>query len=118
MVRPMRIGDLAIGNAIGSNIANMGLVLGLTAMIAPLPVHKNRLKREMPTVLIVTILCGLLLIDGELDFSDGVLMLAAAPATNKSALQTEYQRQPTIYPTQHVYPFEAKLAFLSHCSTI
>jgi cation:H+ antiporter len=70
-------GELAIGNALGSNIANFGLVLGLTAMLAPLPVHRNRLKRELPTLLAVTLGCGLLLIDGELDMTDGLLMLAA-----------------------------------------
>lgn len=70
-------GELAIGNAIGSNLANVGLVLGITAMIAPIPVHKNRLKREMPTLLAVTLGCGLLILDNELDVVDGLLMLAA-----------------------------------------
>lgn len=70
-------GELAIGNAIGSNIANMGLVLGITVLITPLPVHRNRLKREMPLLLAVTFGCGLLLLDGELGFFDGALMLGA-----------------------------------------
>jgi cation:H+ antiporter len=70
-------GELAVGNAIGSNIANMGLVLGITVLVAPLPVHRNRLKREVPTLLAVTLGCGLLLLDGELDWIDGLLMLAA-----------------------------------------
>jgi cation:H+ antiporter len=70
-------GELAIGNALGSNMANFGLVLGLTAMLSPLPVHRNRLKREMPTLLAVTLGCGLLLLDGELDMTDGLLMLGA-----------------------------------------
>lgn len=70
-------GELAIGNAIGSNIANVGMVLGITAMLAPLPVHRNRLKREMPTLMAVTLGCGLLLLDNELDLVDGLLMLAA-----------------------------------------
>ncbi len=70
-------GELAIGNAIGSNLANVGLVLGITALIAPLPVHRNRLKREMPTLLAVTLGCGLLLLENELDVVDGLLMLAA-----------------------------------------
>jgi cation:H+ antiporter len=70
-------GELAVGNAIGSNIANMGMVLGITVLIAPLPVHRNRLKRELPTLLAVTLGCGLLLLDGELDWLDGLLMLAA-----------------------------------------
>ena len=70
-------GDLAVGNAIGSNMANVGLVLGITVLIAPLPVHRNRLRRELPTLLAVTLGCGLLLLDLELDWIDGVLMLAA-----------------------------------------
>jgi cation:H+ antiporter len=70
-------GELAIGNAIGSNIANIALVLGITVLIAPLPVHANRLKREVPTLLAVTLGCGLLLLDGELDWVDGALMLGA-----------------------------------------
>jgi cation:H+ antiporter len=70
-------GELAVGNAIGSNIANMGLVLGITVLIAPLPVHNNRLRRELPTLLAVTLGCGLLLLDFELDWIDGILMLLA-----------------------------------------
>jgi cation:H+ antiporter len=70
-------GDLAVGNAIGSNLANVGLVLGITVLIAPLPVHRNRLRREVPTLLAVTLGCGLLLLDFELDWIDGLLMLAA-----------------------------------------
>lgn len=70
-------GELAIGNAIGSNIANVGLVLGLTALIAPLPVHRARLRRELPTLLAITVACGFLLLDGTLDALDGMLMLAA-----------------------------------------
>ena len=70
-------GDLAIGNAIGSNLANLGLVLGVTALVAPLPVHPNRLKREMPILLTVTLGCGLLMLDGDLSAVDGLLMLAA-----------------------------------------
>lgn len=70
-------GDLAVGNAIGSNLANVGLVLGITVLIAPLPVHGNRLRRELPTLLAVTLGCGLLLLDFELDLLDGLLMLLA-----------------------------------------
>ena len=70
-------GELAVGNAIGSNIANMGLVLGITVLIAPLPVHRNRLKRELPVLLAVTLGCGLLLLDTTLGRIDGLLMLAA-----------------------------------------
>jgi cation:H+ antiporter len=70
-------GELAIGNAIGSNIANIGLVLGITVLVAPLCVHQNCMRQEMPTLIIVTVACGLLLLDGELNRIDGCMMLGA-----------------------------------------
>jgi cation:H+ antiporter len=70
-------GKLAIGNAIGSNIANIGLVLGITVLIAPISVHQNSMRQEMPTLLAVTAACGLLLLDRELSRSDSLLMLVA-----------------------------------------
>ena len=69
-------GELAIGNAIGSNIANMGLVLGLTVLIAPFAVRRQCLRREMPALLVITLGCAVLLLDGELDWLDGLIMLA------------------------------------------
>jgi len=68
-------GDLAIGNAIGSNIANIGLVLGITLLVAPMMVHESCMKKEMPTLLIVTFGAGALLIDDMLSEFDGWLML-------------------------------------------
>lgn len=68
---------LAIGNAMGSNIANVGLVIGLTAMVKPLAVRSQTLKREFPMMFAVMILAGVLLFDQVLDRWDGVLLLAA-----------------------------------------
>ncbi|WP_286237302.1 calcium/sodium antiporter [Neptuniibacter halophilus] len=70
-------GDLAIGNALGSNIANIALVLGITALIAPLPVKSGVLKKELPLLLGVTLLAGLLLFNLELSRVDGVILLCA-----------------------------------------
>src|SRR5690606_30913144 len=41
-------GNLAVGNALGSNITNIGLVLGITALISPIPLQKKLLKKELP----------------------------------------------------------------------
>ncbi|MGR6873501.1 calcium/sodium antiporter [Pseudomonas sp. HK3] len=68
-------GILAIGNALGSNITNIGLVLGITALIAPLPIQGRMLKKEIPILLLVTVIAGLVLQDLELSFWDGVIML-------------------------------------------
>lgn len=67
---------LAIGNAIGSNIANIGLILGCTALISPLAFHSGLLKRELPALMLISILCYVLALDG-LSFVDGIIMLVA-----------------------------------------
>jgi cation:H+ antiporter len=67
---------IAVGNAIGSNITNVGLVLGLTALITPLSVHSETLRREFPILFAVTTLTLILLLDGDLSRIDGVILLA------------------------------------------
>lgn len=68
-------GDLAVGNALGSNIANIALVLGITALIAPLPVKSGVLRKEIPLLLAVTVLGGVLLFDLALTMTDSVILL-------------------------------------------
>jgi len=71
---------LAVGNAIGSNLANIGLVLGVTALITPIPIAYALLKREIPILLAATIGAGFLIYDGELSILDGVILLAGLAA--------------------------------------
>jgi len=66
---------LAIGNAIGSNITNIGLVLGVAALIRPLDVHSQTLRRELPVLLLVMAFGLVLLLDDELSRGDGLLLL-------------------------------------------
>lgn len=66
---------LAIGNAMGSNIANIGLVLGITALIINLPVAGDIKRLELPALLITTIVTGLLLIDEHLGLVDGLILI-------------------------------------------
>ena len=66
---------LAIGNAIGSNIVNIGLVLGLTALIRPIKMESATLRREMPALLAVTLLTVSLFLDSFLSRIDGIVML-------------------------------------------
>ena len=67
-------GGLAVGNALGSNIANIGLVLGITALIAPLPVKSKVLKREIPLLLAITLLAGGVLYDLYLGRIDAIVL--------------------------------------------
>lgn len=69
-------GELAVGNALGSNLANIGLVLGITALVAPIPIAKTLLKREIPLLLIATLGASYCLYDAQLSVMDGILLLA------------------------------------------
>lgn len=66
---------LAVGNAIGSNIANIGLVLGVTALITPLMVNSDTLRREFPLMLLVMLLALVLVLDSKLGRIDGMILL-------------------------------------------
>jgi cation:H+ antiporter len=66
---------LAIGNAIGSNIVNIGLVLGITAIIRPIKMESATLRREMPALLAVSLLTVSLFLDSYLSRVDGLVML-------------------------------------------
>ena len=68
--------SLAIGNAIGSNIANVGLVLGVTAMVAPLPFAPGVLRLELPWLIAATLLALICLFDLWLGTFDGLVLLA------------------------------------------
>jgi len=67
---------IALGNAYGSNITNIALILGLTAVIRPIVVHSQVLKKELPLLLAVTVMAGWQLADGEISRIDGWSMLA------------------------------------------
>ncbi len=72
---------LAVGNALGSNLANIGLVLAVTALIARIPISKGLLRSELPVVLAVTLLAGYCLYDSNLSRGDGLLLLIALVLT-------------------------------------
>lgn len=69
--------DLAVSNVVGSNILNIGIILGISALITPLAVQKGTRKFEMPYVMIITIILMLLgMFDGKLGWVDGLILWA------------------------------------------
>jgi len=66
---------IILGNIVGSNIANVGMVIGIAAILVPLAVHKSVLRKEIPIMLGVSALLVLLSIDGELSQYDGIFLL-------------------------------------------
>jgi cation:H+ antiporter len=67
---------IAIGNAVGSNICNVALVIGISAMIRPIGVTSGVLRREIPITAAVSVLLALLILDGALTRVDGVVLAA------------------------------------------
>ena len=66
--------SMAAGNIIGSNIANIGLILGVAALIAPVAVAKSTLKREFPIMVVASLGVYVAAFDGDLGFVDGLLL--------------------------------------------
>ncbi|MEJ2425013.1 MAG: calcium/sodium antiporter, partial [Candidatus Thiodiazotropha sp.] len=67
---------VALGNAYGSNITNIALILGVTALISPIAVHSQVLRKELPILTGVTALAAWQLQDGFISRSDAVVLLA------------------------------------------
>ncbi|UXY11480.1 calcium/sodium antiporter [Kosakonia sp. ML.JS2a] len=70
--------DLAIGTAIGSNITNILLILGVAALLHPFTVHSDILRRELPFTLVASLLAGVVLYDGQITRVDGIILLLLA----------------------------------------
>jgi len=66
---------IALGNAYGSNITNIALILGITALISPITVHSQVIKKELPILFLVTLLAFSQLYDGEFSRMDAVVTL-------------------------------------------
>ncbi|MDV7105935.1 calcium/sodium antiporter [Vibrio sp. TH_r3] len=66
--------DTAVGNVLGSNIANIALIIGITALIKPLSISSGVIRRELPLMIVVTLLSGIILWDSHLGFYEGVLL--------------------------------------------
>ena len=67
--------ELAIGNAFGSNLFNIGIALGIATLIKPLKAPKSMLHKELPALLLVTVITGILIIDLQLDLLDAILLI-------------------------------------------
>lgn len=97
--------DISVGNIVGSNIANIGLILGLSGLVFPLTVHYSLLKREMPIMVAASIAAYLVFLDGTVGRFEGLLlvigmgifllfMLDAAKKTKSADDETESDTEP------------------------
>lgn len=87
------VSDLALGNVIGSNIGNIGLILGITGLFAPLTVQRSLLKRGIPIMIGIGFAVYFLAQDGSLGRADGGLLVLGFIGFN-ALLYFESQRSP------------------------
>ena len=111
--------QLALGNAYGSNIANIALILGVTALIAPVVVQKQAMKRDIPILIAMTVLTVLLLMDGNVSLLDGAILLIAFAAITVfnvfSELRAKHKRkkeEPVEAPAEKVSIVKSSLLLL------
>lgn len=94
---------LALGNALGSNIVNISLILGVTALIAPIAVHSNIIRKELPILLIITLVLGGMLWNHDVSFVEASILLVgfmgligwsiwSALKAKRDALQSECEQ--------------------------
>ena len=85
--------QLALGNAYGSNIANIALILGVTALIIPVVVQKQAMSRDIPILIAMTVLTVFLLIDGNVSRMDGIVLLLAFVAIMAFNIMSELRQK-------------------------
>ena len=88
--------DIAIGNALGSNIANIGLILGITAILAPIPIATRLFKTEYPLLILATLVMTWSLYDLTLDSVDGFALLGLLLLILYYLIR-EHRRHPAAY---------------------
>jgi cation:H+ antiporter len=71
-------GDIAVGNVLGSNVANIGLILGVSSLMQPLRVERHVARSDLPVVLLVSLGLIGLAFDGTLDRADGIVLILGA----------------------------------------
>ncbi|WP_237467819.1 calcium/sodium antiporter [Vibrio stylophorae] len=100
--------DTAVGNVIGSNIANIALILGLTALIRPLSISSAVLRRELPMMMAVTLIAGILLWNNYLSFIEGIVLIALFAAFILTMLKIskdkDYQDDPMLTEQESEIP--------------
>lgn len=94
---------IAVGNVVGSNIANLGLILGATALIVPLKARARFLVREMPALVVASVAALAILVDGRLERVEAALLLAGLaaflvwvlrrPPTEPGLVRGEYEEE-------------------------
>lgn len=69
-------GGISVGNVVGSNIANIGLILGVASLITPMAVHVNLIRRDIPLMIGISLISGFLIFGAEVSRTEGLLLFS------------------------------------------
>ena len=94
------VSDIAVGNIIGANIANAGLIIGLSALIRPLEVHKHLWRKEVPVTIAVQVLLWVFCLNGTLGRWEGLTLVAILVAFVAWMIRTAKDREATPLPDE------------------
>ena len=94
------VSDIAVGNIIGANIANAGLIIGLSALIRPLEVHKHLWRKEVPVTIAVQVLLWVFCLNGTLGRWEGLTLVAILVAFVAWMIRTAKDREATSLPDE------------------
>lgn len=108
--------DIALGNVIGSNIANIGLILGIAALITPITLKWNLLRREIIVVVAGSLLMLVFALDGEVSRLDGVILVSGFAAYVAFVYRQGQRERADIEP--EIIKFEAESSFTAPSQTI
>lgn len=86
-------GGVAVGNVVGSNVANLGLIVGLAAVLSPMRVDPRLVRHDVPIMLVSMAVLGVFLIDGELVRWEGALLLCAAVVYTVDGIRTSRKNE-------------------------
>jgi len=111
-------GNLALGNALGSNITNIGLVLGSAALVKSLPVTKTTARIDVPIVIFTGIIAIAIVADGLLSHTDGFLLLILLAAylywTARFSKGTRPEMESPLDESENVDPHDLDLSQIKH----
>ncbi len=91
--------DIALGNVLGSNLANVGLVLGISAFVRPLVVGARVIQREVPIMAVITVLLFPIALDGVISRGDGVILVALLVAYLGFVFRASEEEPPEVVGT-------------------
>lgn len=95
------LSDVVVGNVVGSNIVNIGVILGISAIISPIMVSKSTIRKEIPIMIGIGFLLLAVILDGKIDFVDGILFAIGIIAfTWYSFNSSKKDKDTEVIPTQ------------------